>query len=131
MLLLVLMAAAVVLPGLVSAASTEPISGCHINNPSRLGNNCTTDCTFDGAANCGLCCTLNTIYTLTDWTFYIMMSIAIFMIILAGINFATKGDQPEEVKKARQMIIYAAVGVAVALLARALPSLVKFIMGGQ
>lgn len=129
-LLLVSMAVTVILPSFSLAANPQPLEGCHINNPTRLGNNCTADCTFDNQKNCGLCCTLNTIYTLTDYTFYIMMAIAIFMIILAGIKFATKGDTPDEIGKARKMIIYAAVGIAVALLARALPSLVTFLLGG-
>ena len=59
------------------------------------------------------------------------MAVAVFMIILAGFKFVTGGDKPEETAKARQMILYAAVGIAVALLARAVPSLVKFVLGGS
>jgi hypothetical protein len=128
---LVSMIAAVILPALVSAANTEPLSGCTVTNAARLGNNCNAGpCVFD-TGNCALCCTLNTVYTVTDWVFFILMAVAVFMIILAGFKFVTGGDKPEETAKARQMILYAAVGIAVALLARAVPSLVKFVLGGS
>ena len=132
-LLLVSMIATVILPTLaLAAASAEPLSGCTISNTARLPITCPGECKFGavGAENCGFCCTLNTVYTVTDWVFFALMAVAVFMIILAGFKFVTGGDNPENVKTARQMILYAAVGIAVALLARAVPTLVRFILSG-
>lgn len=136
-LLLVSMIAAVILPALAFAddsSASGPLNGCVVKNASKLGDTCkgfssNTACDF-ATAGCALCCTLNTVYTVTDWVFYLMMAVAVFMIIWAGISFATHGDNPEEVGKARNKILYAAVGVAVALLARAIPTLVRFILAG-
>jgi len=127
---------AVVVPAL---AQTSPISSCAINSTNLTRMNglnitpaCTATCDFGGnTGSCGLCCVLNTVYTFTDWAFFILLAIAVFYIILAGIKFVTSGDNPEEVAKARSMILYAAVGIGVALLARAVPSLVRFVLGGS
>jgi len=129
-LLLVSMMAAVILPALAFAASpAEPLSECTINNASRLPSGCGT-CNFAEKENCGFCCTLNTVYTVTDWVFFAVMAVAVFYIILAGFKFVTGGDDPAKVTAARQMILYAAVGIVVALLARAIPVMVRFILSG-
>ena len=131
-LLLVSMIAAVILPTL--ALADGPLNGCIVKNAAKLGTTCsgfssTAVCDF-GTDGCALCCTLNTVYTVTDWVFIILMAVAVLMIILAGFKFVMGGDKPEQTLAARQMILYAAVGIAVALLARAVPSLVKFVLGG-
>jgi hypothetical protein len=137
-LLLVSMIAAVILPALAFAANDDssasgPLNSCYLKNAGQLGETCSAlgnrKCSFT-ESGCALCCTLNTVYTVTDWVFYLMMAVAVFMIIWAGISFATHGDNPEEVGKARNKILYAAVGVAVALLARAIPTLVRFVLAG-
>jgi hypothetical protein len=125
---------AVVAPAL---AQTGPVSSCKISQTNvdrmtALGVSCSQSCDYSGnTGSCGLCCILNTVYTFTDWAFFILLAIAVFYIILAGIKFVTSGDNPDEVAKARSMILYAAVGIGVALLARAVPSMVKFVLGGQ
>lgn len=45
---------------------------------------------------------------------------AVIVIILAGLKFITSGDNPQEVSKAREMIIYAAVGLVIAALSQVL-----------
>lgn len=51
---------------------------------------------------------------------------AVIVIILAGMKFATSGSNPQEVSKAREMIIYAVVGLIVAALSQ---FLVRFFIG--
>jgi hypothetical protein len=127
---------AVVAPALaqtnVGPVSSCTISATNVSRMSALGVTCSQSCDYSGnTGSCGLCCILNTVYTFTDWAFFILLAIAVFYIILAGIKFVTSGDNPDEVAKARSMILYAAVGIGVALLARAVPSMVKFVLGGQ
>lgn len=43
---------------------------------------------------------------------------AVIMIIMAGLKFTTSGSNPQEVTAAREMIIYAAVGLIVVALAQ-------------
>ncbi len=45
---------------------------------------------------------------------------AVIMIMLAGLKFITSGSNPQEVTKAREMIIYAVVGLIIAALAQVL-----------
>ncbi len=49
---------------------------------------------------------------------------AIFTIIFAGLKFITSGSNPQEVSKAREMIIYAVIGVFIAAIAQAIVRLV-------
>ncbi|MDD4625162.1 MAG: hypothetical protein PHI77_02440 [Candidatus Pacebacteria bacterium] len=129
-LLLVSVMAAAVLPALAFAAN-EPLSGCTVKNADKLGGGCANGpCTFETNPNCGFCCTLSTVYTVTNWVFYFLVAVSVLFIILAGFKFVMSGDNPDEVAKARQMILFAAVGIGVALLARAVPSLVSWLLSG-
>ena len=50
--------------------------------------------------------------------------IAVFSIMYAGLKMVTSGSNPQDVTKAREMIIYALVGIVIALLAQAIVQLV-------
>lgn len=62
--------------------------------------------------------------TIANWVFTILVVLSVFMILMAAFQFVTGGDNPEEISKARQKIIWAAVGIVIALLARAIPNLI-------
>jgi len=66
----------------------------------------------------------------TNWLFAILLIIAVIYIILAAYNFITAGGDPAKVQMARSNLMYALIGVAVALLARGLVALVRTIIGG-
>ena len=51
------------------------------------------------------------------WVYIIFFVIAVLMILFAAFTYLTAAGNEEKVKKARDSIIYAAVAVAVALLA--------------
>jgi len=88
---------------------------------------------FDGAEvsieDYGMCCLLNTIYNVTDWIFVVLVAVAALFVILGGVTIVTAGGSPENVEKGRKYIISAAVGLAVALLSKAVPSIVTLIVG--
>ena len=72
----------------------------------------------------------NTINNVLNWLFAIAIIAAVAFLILAAINFITQGGDPKNHEKAKNMIIYALVGVAVAVLAKGLVALVEnFIKG--
>jgi len=90
-------------------------------------------CTI-GSINCttekwGLFCVLNTIYAVTDWAFLIIVAIVIILVILGALNIMTSAGSPEKVKAGRDQIMYAAIGMVIAIIARAVPSIVKAIIG--
>jgi len=123
--------------GFVSAASNTNLDGCKISRISRLPTslNCetttvdnTTYCLYDDG-DCGMCCLLNGIYNITDWVFVVLMAVSSLMIIWGAVLFTTSQGNTDNVTKARQLILFAAVGIAVALFSRAIPAAVKMIIG--
>ena len=120
----------------VSAAETG-LDGCKITRMSRLPSslNCETTtvnnatyCLYEDG-DCGMCCLLNGIYNITDWVFVILMAVSSLMIIWGAVLFTTSQGNTDNVTKARQLILFAAVGIAVALFSRAVPPAVKMIIG--
>ncbi|MEK7124755.1 MAG: hypothetical protein AAB877_03715 [Patescibacteria group bacterium] len=57
------------------------------------------------------------ILKILDITWWIFVGIAVIMFIVAGVSFLTARGEPEAVGKARQFVIYGAVGIVVAVLA--------------
>jgi len=55
-----------------------------------------------------------------NWLFYILIFAAVIVIILAAYTFLTAGGNPDNVKKARDYVLYALIALVVAFLARAL-----------
>ena len=53
--------------------------------------------------------------------------IGVLMIVIGGINYATSSGDPGKTKKAKDTIMYSAIGLVVALMAFAL---VNFVLGG-
>jgi len=56
--------------------------------------------------------------------FWILMSVSVIMILYGGFLYVTSYANPERVSKAHKTILYAAVGIVVALVAGALPTIV-------
>lgn len=55
-------------------------------------------------------------------------AISVIVIILAGLQLIINGDNPQAVAKAKNTIIYAAIGIAVALSAIAIVQLVVWVL---
>jgi hypothetical protein len=123
--------------GFVFADTSTSLDGCKINNTSRLPSTLTCTITSSNGAqyclynngDCGMCCLLNGVYNATDWIFVILMAVASLMIIFGAVLFTTSQGDPEKTTRARDLILYAAVGIAVALFARAVPPVIKMIIG--
>jgi hypothetical protein len=80
-------------------------------------------------ADHGMCCVMNSIYNITDWIFMILVAIAAIMVLYGAYSLLTGGGNAEKITTGRNYIIYAAVGLAVAFLAKAVPGVVKIIVG--
>lgn len=77
----------------------------------------------------GMCCMLDAVYTTTDWLFVVLIAFVAIMIIWGGVSIVTAGNNPEKVNTGRSYIMFAAIGLAVAFLARAIPSIVRALLG--
>jgi len=77
----------------------------------------------------GVCCLLNTIYNVTDWIFVALIALATVFVIIGAFLLLTSTGSTEKIATGRNYIIYAAIGLAVAFLAKAVPGIVRLIVG--
>jgi len=68
--------------------------------------------------------------SITNWLFVILLIVAAIFIIMAGYFFVTAMGDPDKVKKARDFVLYAAIGVLVGFAAKGLVSLIEIIATG-
>lgn len=66
-----------------------------------------------------------------DFLLLIAWPIAIVMTIWAGFLFITAGDSEEKVKKARTMLLYIVIGIAILIFSKGIISLVTNIITGN
>lgn len=140
-LVLVSLLAILAVPMIASAQETVPstIDKCKMRhdltgvNWTDRGFTCAAknaDCAFsDTTKTCGVCCVMDTVYNVTDWIFVFVVTLVIIFILMGAFNLVTAAGTPEKVKTGRDLIIFAAIGMLVALLAKAIPYIVRSVLG--
>ena len=58
-----------------------------------------------------------TIKQITDVLLFILGAVAVIMLVIGGFKFTTSGGSPEQVKSAKNTIMYAIIGIVVAIVA--------------
>ena len=81
------------------------------------------------ATNWGIICMLSTVYTVTNWVFFIMTIVAVLMVVYGGFVYITAAGDPAKAGQGKSILTYAIIGLAIALIAKLIPSLVRFIVG--
>ena len=76
-----------------------------------------------------LLCLLSSVYVITDWIFTFLMVFVGLMIIMGALTLTTSAGEAEKVRKGRNYIIFAAIGMLVGLLAKAVPAFIRSLMG--
>jgi len=71
---------------------------------------------------------LDLIDGIANWIFALLLAVALIFILIAAFQFLTSGGSPETVAKARQTLLYAVIGIAVAFLARGFVAIVRVII---
>ena len=74
---------------------------------------------------------INLLKKIGNWLFAILLAVAVVMLVVSGFLFVTAAGTPEKIEKARTILIYALIGVAIALAARGLVAVVVGILGGK
>jgi hypothetical protein len=74
---------------------------------------------------------INLICLAFDYMFYALIALSLVMVVIAGFNYVTSNGSAEKVDKATKMILYAVIGIAVALLARGIPLIVGNFLGAS
>lgn len=72
-----------------------------------------------------IACTVELILKIGDWIFAVILAVATIFFIFGAFQFITAAGSPEKVHAARDKLIYAAVGVALAFLARGLVAIIQ------
>jgi hypothetical protein len=88
-----------------------------------------TGATFYDSRSWAAYCTIDAVYTATDWIFWVVFVVAAIIIVVAGFMFMTASGDPEKVKKARMIFIYGLVGVVVAVIAKFIPAFARYFIG--
>ena len=128
----------IVLPMVASAQFEGPAECCKIHRNIKVGGVSYKKDDIVGAPD-GYCpignidvattewgtvCLVNTITYATDWVFYILTTIVVIMIIAGGFIYLTAAGDPEKAGKGKSFIVYALIGLAIALFARVIPAIV-------
>jgi len=110
---------------LVNAQGEPPIfQSCQMRiNLSDIDPVCTDEAEVS-IEDHGICCFINSLYSVTDWLFYFLLLFAAIFIIIAGYYFATATGNTENINTAKKMVLYSLIGVFVAILAKGLVSLI-------
>lgn len=77
----------------------------------------------------GMCCLLNTLYNVTDWIFIALAAVAGIFVIIGAMTLLTSAGNSERTTSGRNYIMWAAIGLGVAFLAKAIPGIVKLMVG--
>lgn len=74
---------------------------------------------------------LQVICNAIGWAFTILLVATVIIVLYAAFKYLTAGGDPEKVKGASHLLIYAAVAIVVAFFAKAFPYIVGGILGGN
>ena len=124
---------AAVVPALVSAQVTQgnvPPSSCAIKVAVPGLTNCQSGNIAEGTDGFGMCCFVQTVDRITNWAFYIMMVIAILLFVYGGLTYMTALGDVEKAGKGKQIIIYAMIGLILALISKIVPNIVATLVRG-
>jgi uncharacterized membrane protein len=73
----------------------------------------------------------STLCVIFNWMFYFLVILAIIFVVVAAFRYLFAAGDPAKVKSAGHALIYAAVAIAVGLLAKSVPGIVSTLMGGS
>ena len=65
-----------------------------------------------------------------NWIFTFALIIGVIYILIAAVKYMNSGGDAGKVSEVHKALVWAAIGIAVALVAAAVPSLVNSILGG-
>jgi hypothetical protein len=119
---------------LANAGQPGEITSCTIRHTFNIGGipcvKSDTACSLSNdTSNCASCCIADKIYSVTDWIFLAVMGLSIIFILIGAFMFVTAGGSAEKALQGRQYLIYAVIGIIIALIAKAIPYIAKSIMG--
>ena len=104
-----------------------PKSGVSCSLPNSAGDY--TEAADLNSPDWAMICLLGTIGKVTNWIFFLMMAGAVLVIVYGGFLYITAAGDPSKAEKGKTALTLAIIGIVIALIARLVPSAVRFIMG--
>ena len=83
-------------------------------------------CIYEDNRQCGICCLLSTIVYITNWVFVFLLTLTVALVLFGAFNIITAAGDANKLKKGKDFILWAAIGLGVALMSRAVPYAVRF-----
>jgi hypothetical protein len=116
-------------PAMVSAQVAPSTCTLKHNLTKITGKSaCTQNASISLDSEDAICCLFETVYNVVDWVFTIFLVVAVLLGLIGAYNILTSAGSTEKVSAGRNYIVYAIVGAVVALLARAIPWIIKLIV---
>ena len=114
-------------------AKDEIPTECTVRNHTAVMEafpECTDEtCVFETSdAPCGLCCLVGGIYFVADWIFAALILMVIIFVLWGAFEILTSAGSEDKFTYGRQRIMFAAIGFAAALLAKAIPGLIQWLL---
>jgi len=123
-------------------ASAQPRECCDLSSNIKYGattydeDDCVgpneaalDDCTCTGdeqeTSDWGTVCLLNSVNKIFNWIFVVIVALVGIMVIIGAFTIITAGGSAENVGKGRNYILFAMIGMVVALLAKVIPAIVR------
>jgi len=106
----------------VSEKTAGALSTCWSKGLQITGVNIST-------SDWGGVCTMDTVYTVTDFIFWLFLGVSVIMGIYVGVMFMTAGGNPSQMEKARSMVVYLVIGIVIAIAVKLIPSLARAVIG--
>ncbi|MFH0987631.1 MAG: pilin [Patescibacteria group bacterium] len=76
----------------------------------------------------GMVCLMNTINTITDVVFWFALALSVIMGVLTGFFFITAAGEPSKIERAKGMLIWLVVGIAIAVSAKLIAALIQSVI---
>ncbi len=120
---------------------TDFPKGCILEKNNTVGDQTTAKCSIENSVGVpnqppdykiqgwGMVCLFHTLYRITDWIFVILVILVALFVIIGAFMFVTSAGDPEKTKSGRLYIMWAAIGLLIAFLAKAVPGVVKLVSG--
>lgn len=128
-LFLGILIASMVLP-VATLAVTGPVNGCDlVEGITYNGDTYGPGAIDSNTSSWGVFCFLNMMIIVLNFIFVALMILVIIMVLMGAFKLMTAAGAPDKVTAGRNMIMYAAIGLIVALVAKAVPSIVSAVFG--
>ena len=98
-------------------------------NPGFTCDNATNECFAElpeGPQSPGQ--VLIIIQDIGNWVFAFFLAISIIFLVWGAFEFVTGGGNPEQISSAKKRLLYAVIGIGLALLANAVPAVLRSII---